>query len=69
MCLCDCGINLPSGLIVWAEQRDRRPCTQDSVGGLSVLLGLCLCLVYLSHSFHLSLLFIYKNSRTRSGNG
>ncbi len=55
LCLCDCGMNLTSGLIVWAEQRDRRPCAQDSVGGLSVSFALCLCLVSLSRSFHLSL--------------
>lgn len=39
---------------MWAERRDRRPCTQDSVGGLSVSLALRLCLVSPTRSLHLS---------------
>lgn len=34
--------------MMWAEQRDRG--VQDSVGGLSASLTLCLCLFYLSYS-------------------
>lgn len=42
--VCVCGMRLPSGLMVWVEKRDRRPCTKDRVGGLSVSLALCLSL-------------------------
>lgn len=60
-----------SGLTVWAEQGDRRPCTQDSVGGLSVSFAMCLWHPCLALSVYLlqPLLLSYTNSCSGGGNG